>query len=185
MKESLLMLKSFLKNPKEVGAVAISSKYLTNEIIKNIDFKDSRNFIELGPGLGIFTKAILKKASFNSKVICFEINKEFCIYINKNYPDKRLIVINTSANNLRRRLHKLNIGKADCIVSGLPFKNFSKAKKRKILAEVKNSLNKYGRFILFQYTNSLNKMLASYFNKVNMSLVALNIPPCFVYTCEN
>ncbi|MBI2656338.1 methyltransferase [Candidatus Woesearchaeota archaeon] len=179
------MLISFFKKPKETGAITISSKYLTNEIIKNIDFKNSRNIIELGPGLGTFTKAILKKANPDAKVVCFEINNKFCNYINKNCADEKLIVINAGAGNIRKKLNKLSIKKVDCIVSGLPFRNFSKAKKEKILAEVKNTLNGNGRFVFFQYTKDISTMLGFYFSKVKKSFVPLNIPPCFVYLCEN
>ena len=67
MNDSLLLLSNFIKNPKETGAVAPSSRFLTKEIIRNIDFKASKNIVELGPGLGTFTKAILKKANANAK----------------------------------------------------------------------------------------------------------------------
>ena len=184
MKEALAMLMNFLKNPKEVGSITPSSKYLTNEIINNIDFKNSRNFVELGPGLGTFTKDILKKASKDSKIICFEVNKEFCDHLNKNYADRRLIIINAGAENMRENLDKMGMGNADFIVSGLPFRNFSSAKKKKILSQVKSCMDKRARFILFQYTGSLEKMLGSYFGSIKKTSVTLNIPPCFVYTCR-
>ena len=184
MKDALLLLSNFIKNPKEIGAVAPSSKYLTKEITRRIDFKNSRNIVELGPGLGTFTKAILTKANPNAKVICFEVNKKFCGYIAKNFADERLIVINVSADRIGKNLENFGMKKADCIVSGLPFKNFLETKKRKILWEVKNSLSDKGRFVLFQYTNGLHRLLESYFSKVSRKFVPLNIPPTFVYVCE-
>ena len=77
MNDSLLMLSSFMKKPKEIGAIAPSSKFLTNEIIKSIDFSNSDCIVELGPGLGTFTKPLLKKANPKTKLLCFEINKKF------------------------------------------------------------------------------------------------------------
>ena len=184
MNDSLLLLKNFIKNPKEVGAVVPSSKFLTKKIVGAIDFKRSKAIVELGPGLGTFTKAILKKSKPNAKVFCFEVSKKFCSYLTKNVIDKRLTIINASAEKLNSNLKKINIKEVDCIVSGLPFLNFSNAKKRKILNEVKNSLNEKGKFILFQYTNELSKMLKSHFNKVERKFVPLNVPPSFVYVCE-
>ena len=163
----------------------MSSRYLTNEIIKNIDFKNSKNIIELGPGLGTFTKVILKKANPDAKIICFEVNNKFCNYIKKNCADDRLIVINAGADSIRKELKKISIKKVDCIISGLPLKNFPERKRKKIIAEVKNTLNENGRFIIFQYTNSLSAVLDLYFDKVKKSFVPLNIPPSFVYRCEN
>ena len=184
MKDSLLILSHFIKNPKEVGSLAPSSKFLTRKIVTKIDFKKSKNIVELGPGLGTFTKAILNNAGTSTRVFCFEINKKFCRYISKNITDKRLVIINAGADKVRNNLKKFRIQEADCIVSGLPFKNFSDAKKRKILNEVRNCLRENGKFILFQYTNGISKLLESNFSRVNRSFVPLNLPPAFVYSCE-
>ena len=184
MKDSLMMLANFLKNPKQTGAVAASSKFLTKRIINWVDFKDSRHIVELGPGIGTFTESILKNAEPDAKIICFEVNKKFCAYLNENFKDQRLIVVNAGAESMKRNLEKYNIKEADCIVSGLPFRNFSDAKKKKILKEVKNSLRKEGKFILFQYTNGLSDMLEKNFSKVDRKFVPLNVPPAFVYVCE-
>ncbi len=184
MKDHLLLLSNFIKNPKETGAVAPSSRFLTKEIIKNIDFK-ARNIVELGPGLGTFTKAILKKANPTTKLFCFEVNKKFCSHLNKSIIDERFVVVNASAEKISHNLKKFNVKKADFVISGLPFLNFPESKKQAIIREVKNSLNDRGKFILFQYTNELSKLLQSFFSKVDRKFVPLNIPPAFVYICEN
>lgn len=184
MRDSLLLLSNFIKNPKEVGAVAPSSKFLAKEIVNNIDFKSSKNIVELGPGLGTFTKLILKKALPISKVICFEINGKFCDYLKQNIADSRLFVANSGAEHLSAKLEKLGIKKVDCIISGLPFRNFSHYKKIKILKEVRDSLSDSGRFVLFQYTTGLGNMLKLYFSRVESKFVALNVPPSIVYVCE-
>lgn len=184
MKDSLMMLANFLKNPKQTGSIAQSSKFLTREIVKNVDFKSSKCIVELGPGIGTFTKAILEKSNPDAKIICFELNKTFCSYLNKNFDDKRLIVVNAGADKIKDNLKKFNIEEVDCIISGLPFRNFPDKDKKKILKEIKDALSYKGRFILFQYTNNLSKMLKSHFKKVSRRFVPLNIPPAFVYACE-
>ena len=183
MKDSLLLLSNFIKNPKETGAVAPSSKFLTKEIIKKINFKTSKNIVELGPGLGTFTKPILKKATPDTRLFCFEVNKKFCSYLTKSIVDERMTIIKAGAENINKNLKKFKIKEADCVVSGLPFLNFPEAKKRKILQEVKNSLSGNGKFVLFQYTNGLGRLLESYFSKVSRTFVPINIPPAFVYVC--
>ena len=184
MNDSLLLLSNFVRNPKEVGAVVPSSKFLTNEIIKNIDFEKSKYIVEQGPGLGTMTKLILKKVNQNTTLFCFEVNKKFCNYLSKNIHDKRVKIIRASAEEMSVALRKFDISKVDCIISGIPFSYFPKKKKEKIIQEIKNSLNDNGRFILYQYTNGLSRMLESYFNKVDRKFVAFNVPPSFVYVCE-
>ena len=184
MKDSSLFLSSFIKDPTQVGAIAPSSRFLTREIIKNIDFSSSKNIVELGPGLGTFTKAILRKANTDARLVCFEVNASFRGYLAKNLADKRMHVTSESAEKLSSTLKKLKI-KANCIVSGLPFKNFPLQKRKKILGEIRDSLGKNARFILLQYTNDLRPLLDSYFKKVSRSFVPLNMPPAFVFVCEN
>jgi len=184
MKDSLLLLSNFIKNPKEVGAVAPSSKFLTREIIKHINFKTSKVIVELGPGVGTFTKAILAKAKPNAKLFCFEVNKNFCSYLAKHIVDKRLVVINAGAEKLSSNLKSLGIKEIDCVISGLPFRNFSDKTKKKIFKEIKNSLSSNGKFILFQYTNELSELLGSHFSRVEKRFVPLNVPPSLVYVCE-
>ena len=183
MKDSLLLLSHFIKKPREVGAVAPSSRFLTNEILKGIDFKNSKNIVELGPGLGTFTKAILRKSSPKTRLFCFEINKKFCDHLERNIIDERLTIINSGAEKISKNIKKFKIENADCIISGLPFLNFSDSKKRKILQEIRCSLDNQGKFVLFQYTNGLGKLLKNYFAKVEKRFVPFNIPPAFVYIC--
>ncbi len=174
-----------MKNPKEVGAIAPSSKSLTREIIESIDFKTSKNIVELGPGLGTFTQAILEKAKPDTRLFCFEVNKKFCDYLGKNIIDKRLLIINYGAEKISSNLKKFKIQEVECVVSGLPFLDFSDSKKIKILEEIKNSLSAKGKFILFQYTSKLDKLLRLYFRVVDKKFVLANLPPAFVYICEN
>lgn len=184
MKDSLLLFSNFLRNPKETGAIMASSKYLTKEIIKNIDFEKSKNIVELGPGLGTFTRVILKRSKPDSRIFCFDVNKSFCDYLSKNINDSRIRIINAGADSIKENLKGFNASKADCIISGLPFRNFSEHKKRKIIKEVKSSLGREGRFVLFQYTNGISKLLESNFGRVQRTFVPLNVPPSFVYVCE-
>jgi phospholipid N-methyltransferase len=182
MKDSLMFLSSFIRNPRETGALTASSKFLTREIVKNINFKKARKIAELGPGVGTFTKEILKKSHPDTNIFCFEVNRKFCRHLECSMGSN-ITILNAGAQKLSENLMKLGVGKVDCIVSGLPFRNFSMAKRKKILGQVAMSLNEKGKFILFQYTNGLLELLGKYFSKVERKFVALNVPPSFIYIC--
>lgn len=55
------MLRHFIKNPRQTGALFQSSRRLAELITANL--KDAKNIIELGAGKGIFTETILRKKS--------------------------------------------------------------------------------------------------------------------------
>ena len=184
MEEKILFFASFFKHPKEIGSVTPSSKFLTREILKSIDFKNARYLVEYGPGTGCMTAEILKRARKDAKILCFETNKKFCSYLRENIIDERLIIINASAENIKKHLKKLSIPKIDYVISGLPFSIISKNKKDAIIKETSKTLNYTGKFVVYQYLSNFKKHLSRYFSNISIKFVPLNIPPSFVYVCE-
>jgi len=184
MNDKIFFFSAFLKNPKEIGSVIPSSKFLTDEILKNIDFKNAKYIAEYGPGTGCITNELLKRAGKDAIILCFETNRKFCAYLKKNIKDERLVIINDSAENIRKHLKELNIPKIDYVVSGLPFSVLPYNKKSMIIEETKDTLKNKGRFVVYQFLNSLKGCLYDCFSNISTKFVPLNIPPCFVYICE-
>src|SRR3989338_1928055 len=164
MESKMLFFSTFVKHPKQIGSVTPSSRFLTREILKNIDFENAKYIAEYGPGTGCMTTEILKRARKDAKVLCFETNKKFCSYLRKNIKDERFIVINDSAENIKKCLEKLNILKIDYIISGLPFSILPVNKKHIIIKETENTLKNEGKFVIYQYMNHLKKYLDKYFS---------------------
>ncbi|MBI4143391.1 methyltransferase [Candidatus Woesearchaeota archaeon] len=182
MDDKLLFFSTFLRNPKEIGSVMPSSKFLIKELLKDIDFENARYIVEYGPGTGCVTSGILKKARNDAKILCFETNKRFYSYLRKNIKDKRLVLINDSAENIQKHLRRLDILKIDYIISGLPFSILSPKAKLTIIKETKKTLKDEGRFVIYSIRN-FKDYLYSYFSNISTRFVALNIPPCIVYIC--
>ena len=183
MDEKVLFFSTFLRHPKEIGSIIPSSKFLINEVLKNIDFENAKCIAEYGPGTGKITAEILKRSRKDAKILCFEVNKKFCNYLRKKIKDQRLVLINDSAENIKKYLKKLNIDKVDNIVSGLPFSNLTMDKKCFIIEEAKKSLKNSGKFVVYQFLYSFKKCIYNYFSKISIKFVPLNIPPLFVYCC--
>jgi len=184
MDEKLLFFSTFLKHPKEIGSVIPSSKFLINKLLENVNFENAKCIVEYGPGTGRITREFLKRARKDAMIVCFEINKKFYGYLSKKIKDKRLVLINDSAENIKKHLTRLSITKVDYVVSGLPFSNLSDNKKCVIIEETKNTLKKDGKFVIYQFLNNFKKYLYNYFSKISISYMPFNIPPCFVYVCE-
>jgi len=179
-----LFLSAFMKNPKEIGSVIPSSRFLVKELIRGIDFKSAKCIVEYGPGTGCVTKEILKRAGKDCRLICFEINRKMYTHLLRSIKDERLILINDSAENLKKHLSMMGLHKADYIVSGIPFSNLPKNKKYAIVKETERNLKNSGKFMLYQYFTNFKAHLHSSFSKITTSFMPLNIPPCFVHVCE-
>ena len=184
MDDKLLFFSTFVKYPKEIGSVIPSSKFLVNEVMKSIDFKNAKCIVEYGPGTGTITREILKNARKDAKILCFEINRKFCNYLKKTINDERLIVINDSAECIERHLKRFGISKVDYVVSGLPFSTLPESKKSSIIEKTRGTLKDKGKFVVYQFLNSFKKCISSYFSRISIKFVPFNIPPCFVYVCE-
>lgn len=184
MDEKLMFFSAFLEKPREIGSVMPSSRFLIKKMLKNIDFENARCIVEYGPGTGKITKEILKRASKDCKVLCFEINKRLTSYLKRQIRDERLIIINDSAENIKEHLKNLGIKETDYVISGLPFSTLPRRKKYIIIGETKDTLNSKGKFVVYQFISSLKKHLYGSFSKITTSFIPLNIPPCFVYVCE-
>lgn len=184
MQDSLLFFSAFLKHPKEIGSVMPSSKFLVNKLLEGVDFGNAKCIVEFGPGTGCITAEILKRARKDCNVLCFEINEDMHNYLKNNLKDKRLTLVNDSAENIKKHVKKLNIEKVDYVVSGLPFSNLSDRKKCVIIKETKNTLRDNGKFVIYQFVSSIKKVLAYYFSTVYTKFIPLNIPPVFIYVCE-
>ena len=184
MEKQIFFLRTFLKHPKETGSITPSSRFLVANMLKGLDFKSAKCIIEYGPGTGCITTEILKRSRKDAKILCFETNKKFCNYLKKSINDPRLMIINDTAENIHAHLRKFGISEADYVISGLPFSNLPKAKKNVIIKETKNALKPDGKFITYQYMNNLKNLLYNHFSNISTKFITLNIPPCFIYTCE-
>lgn len=169
-----------VKNMKSVGALAPSSKYLVNKMLKQIDFSKKLSILELGPGTGVVTKQILSKITLDSNLICLELNKQFCADLEK-LTNKNLQIIQGSAQDLDTLFQNKSF---DYVISGLPLAIFKKECVNEILDGCVTSLKENGKYIQFQYSLASRKTLHRYFSKVDVSLAAVNLPPAIVYTCS-
>ncbi len=178
-------LSEFIKERKIVGAIAPSSKFLMRKMLNKIDFSKDLNIVELGPGTGIFTSEIQKKMSANSNLFSFEINSTFYDQLNSKFNDKRVHIIHDSAEKMEKYLLKENIQKADVVISSLPLAVIPIQIKENILNTAVKILDKKGAYVQFQYSLNAKKLLQTKFENVNIQFTPLNLPPAFVYHCNN
>jgi phospholipid N-methyltransferase len=175
---------AFLKQGKNIGAVAPSSKFLVKKMVEPIDFTNVKCIVEFGPGTGTITLELLNKMPEDSILLAFEINKEFCDKL-QEIKDPRIKIISDSAENLENYLLQNNITKVDYIVSSLPFAMIPNGIVKNILRVVKKVLSPAGTFIQYQYSLNVYRKLKNTFKNVDLDFTPMNIPPAFVFTCTN
>lgn len=180
-----MFLLEYIKNPRKVGAVAPSSRYLAEGMIEAIDFENAQCIVEYGPGTGVFTEKILARVQEHTTVILIELNKNFYDELKNRYGYKKnVIILNESAENIDNILRKYNIKKMDYVVSGLPFASLPAEVSENILTKTRVLLDENGDFITFQYSLFKKKFIQKFFDRMNTKLVVRNLPPAYVLDCK-
>lgn len=179
-------IKEFVKNPKNVGAIAPSGVQLAEKMVESIDFKNCKCIVEYGPGMGSFTEKLLARMSDDTIFIALEVNEEFYNVLKTKYGHRENVkIINDGAENLGKYLKEFSVDKVDYIVSGLPFTSLDKDLSADILNKTKNIVNRDGaKFITFQYSLVKIGLFKQYFNNIDKDRVMINIPPAYVLRCD-
>ncbi|MGH9717347.1 MAG: class I SAM-dependent methyltransferase [Candidatus Acidiferrales bacterium] len=181
---------------RTVGAVAPSSRYLAQAMLGPISPEKARVVVELGPGTGVMTEALLDVLPRNSRLFAFEINSRFSNYLKSNVPDPRLTVVDASAELVREEMQRRGYEGVDAVVSSLAL-GLMPDRQRHGFLEGLVSLLGDGVFTQFQYVQCLQmkdrqirrfdlaKLLRQYFGSVRQRIILRNLPPAFVFACRS
>lgn len=181
MTSSVRFLKKFLNSPSTIGSVVPSSPVLVASMMAPVDWHQARVIVELGAGTGVVTRAINKRREADSIFLSFEKDEQMSQDLQKRFPDVHHA---SDAFHLQEELLKLGVTHADCILSCLPFANFNRFERTRLLDIIYNALRPGGRFIAFQYSLQLQDQLESVYEEVDNRFVMMNFPPAFVYVCR-
>lgn len=179
----------FLKRPMVVGSAFPSSYFACRAKLSPIDFKNKIVMLELGPGTGCMTKEILRRMTGDSRLIVFEVVKNFVEILNNEMKDKRLIIIEDDAQKLDDYLKNLKINQVDYILSGIPDAFFPKETRNKLVLTAFKSLKPGGEFIQSHYCYShkafeMYNLYKKIFKSIKIRFVLFSIPPILVYVCK-
>ncbi len=181
LQERLLFLQKFLSAPLSTGSIVPSSRHLTREMLKPIDWQRSRHVAELGAGTGVFTREIRRRRDPGCRVYIFERDTALRERLQAEIPD---FSFHPDARDIHLLPREDSAPLLDGVISGLPFANFSPSLRDLILDNVRAALKPNGKFVAFQYSLRLKARLEQRFERVTTTLVPLNVPPAFVHVCE-
>ena len=176
----LTFLQGFLTRPKEVGSIIPSSRFLERRVVRLADVRDARTLVELGPGTGGTTRAILRAMAPAARLLAIEINSRFA-HLLRRMPDARLAVHQGSAAEIAQALAAHDLPAADAILSGIPFSTMPRELGLDILRSVHDSLVPGGIFVAYQVRDRVEDLGRCVFGDAQVQTVMLNVPPMRVY----
>jgi phosphatidylethanolamine/phosphatidyl-N-methylethanolamine N-methyltransferase len=174
-------LKSWIESPLTAGAVAPSGPHLAQQMASYLDPQSTGLIIELGPGTGPVTEAILARGIAPQRLILVEYDGDFCTLLRRRFP--RVNVIEGDAYGLAKTLAGHVDGqKVVAIVSSLPLLTRPAATRLRLLADAFAICEENAPFIQFTYglTSPIPLDAGGFMAKVSKRIWR-NVPPARVW----
>lgn len=184
-----LFARRFLRDPKAIGAICPSSRFLARKIVHSVDWKPGVKVVEFGPGTGPFTDEILRLMPAEGRHLAIERDPVFVDLLRDRFP--RLEVSCDGVENLMDIAGERALLPVDHIISGLPFASLGTELTKRILAGARQALRPGGTFTTFQYVHaygftaarSFRREMRRHFGPIAKRCVEFrNVPPAFVFT---
>lgn len=177
-------LKGFMENPLQVASFVPSSVFVQRKLSSLSCLKSAQTVVELGPGTGETTSALLKVLPDQSNLLCIEVVSEFVNHLQR-LSDPRLLVEEGSALNLEAHLKSNRLSAPDVIVSGVPFSVMTPEEGRTLIETIHRVLPPGGTFVTYQFRSSVCALAQDCFGPPQgRSLVLWNLPPLEVYVWQ-
>jgi len=176
-------LRAFLRSPRRVGSIVPSSRFLERRLIELSAIGRASTIVELGPGTGGTTRAILRAMSPQARLICIEIDPQLHGLL-RRIKDPRLIAHLGSAEQLPEILSMHGLPAPDVIISGIPFYTMDRTVARRILDGISKVLPHGGYFLAYQLRDRVAQLCRPPLELTRVELELLNLPPIRVFQWE-
>ena len=181
--EIFLFAKNFVKHPGMIGWMFPSSPFVVETVLKEVNWSAARVIVEYGPGLGTFTREILKRMAPDATLVAFETNHEFFRFLSRTLQDSRLHLVHQSAAEVGDVLARLGLSPADYVISGIPFKTLPEHLRGEIVNKTHAALKPDGQFLVYQLSGAVRPYLERVFGRVRKDFELLSIPPGRLFYC--
>src|ERR1019366_5671703 len=144
-----------LINFPTVAAISPSSSYLATAMLEPLTLARTRVALELGAGTGAITHALLAQLSPHATLLVFEINPRFFDCLRRSISDPRVILINSSVENLDSELSRRGIRQVDAVTSSLGLAFMPDQERQALFQRLSPFLHAKSVFTQFQYIHGL------------------------------
>jgi phosphatidylethanolamine/phosphatidyl-N-methylethanolamine N-methyltransferase len=178
--DGIFFLKTFLANPMRVAAVLPSGRRLAKTVAGQIDSEPGGAVLELGPGTGAVTKAILDRGIAPHDLAAIESDPDFAASLRRDFG--RVRIIEGDALDFPSLLARAGIATPlRSIVSGIPVLSRPLPVRRKLLADAMAALKPHGPFVQFSYGAEPPIPADASIEVRRAALVWQNVPPMHVW----
>jgi phosphatidylethanolamine/phosphatidyl-N-methylethanolamine N-methyltransferase len=178
--DEVRFLRSWIEKPLHMGAVMPSGKVLARTMAQYVDINSTGPVVELGPGTGAITSALIDHGVDQKRLVLVEYNPGFCVLLRDRYPHAR--VVQGDAYALRASLWDVLSAPASAVVSGLPLVTKPMLTRLKLIRDAFAALAPGAPFVQFTYSVAppIPKSLPGVSTEAS-ERIWMNIPPARVW----
>jgi phosphatidylethanolamine/phosphatidyl-N-methylethanolamine N-methyltransferase len=179
--DDVRFIRTWLEKPLATGAVMPSGRFLARTMARYVDLDVPGPVVELGPGTGAVTEALVAHGVAPSRLVLVEFNPMFCRLLRSRYPEAT--VVQGDAYSIKRLLETLLREPAAAMVSGLPLLTKPLRTRLRLINDAFTLLRPEAPFIQFTYSmttppipKGLSRVVAEASERIWM-----NLPPARVW----
>jgi len=178
---SALFIREWLRRPHQIGAIAPSSRHLGNAMARWLPADRDDLVVELGPGTGAITEALLAHGLDASRLVAIEKSPELVAVLRERFP--AIGIITGDAREMRALLREHGRGehRVGAVMSSLPLRQFKEEFTRGLAAAIRGLLRPGGCWVQYSYhLGNSGQHGSEHFHLRCSDIVWRNLPPARV-----
>jgi len=179
LKHDLQFLRAVILRFRSVGAVAPSSPSLARAMAREVDPQLSGRVLELGPGTGAITAALVARGIIPERILAIERDVDFTRLLRKTFSG--IEVVAGDAFALNQSLPETCRSGFAAIVSSLPLLNHSPQRRAEFLSDMLGRLARGAPLVQFSYGLSMPVRPPPGAVATRAAFVWRNLPPAHVW----
>jgi phosphatidylethanolamine/phosphatidyl-N-methylethanolamine N-methyltransferase len=178
--DEVRFLRSWIEKPLHMGAVMPSGRVLARTMARYVDIDSKAPVVELGPGTGAITSALIEHGVDQKRLVLVEYNPGFCALLRDRYPHAK--IVQGDAYRLRDSLRNVLSAPASAVVSGLPLVTKPMLTRLKLIRDAFVALAPGAPFVQFTYSVAppIPKSLPGVSTEAS-ERIWMNLPPARVW----
>ena len=181
LNDTTLFLQEWLVNPQRTGAVAPSSPKLAAAMARWLPSDPESYVLELGPGTGAVTEALLERGLREDRLVAIEKNSKLAHLLRNRFPSAHIITgdawhLDDLLGGCREPIERVG-----AVISSLPLLNFPPAEAEALAKKIRAILEQGGKWVQYSYHLGNHHLHGtSHFHRLASKIVWFNLPPARV-----
>ena len=179
--DSTVFLQEWFANPQRTGSLAPSSPQLGAAMAQWLPADPESYVLELGPGTGAVTEALIKRGLREDRLVAIERNPKMARLLREKFPRAQIIIGDAWHLDHLLRSRREPVESVGAVISSLPLLNFPLAEAEALAQKIRGILEPHGHWA--QYTYRIDKLRprgCSSFKLRASKIVWFNFPPARV-----